>query len=154
MTDSPRPLIAIGADHAGYQLKARIQALLLDAGYQLLDMGTDGPARVDYPDYAEKVTDAVGNGQARFGILVCGTGIGMSIAANRDPRIRCALVHDATTARLAREHNDANVLALGARTTGEDEAMDAVRAFLDGEFEGGRHTARVAKLGRLRKETA
>jgi ribose 5-phosphate isomerase B len=154
MTDSPRPLIAIGADHAGYLLKTRIKALLEADGYTVVDLGTDGPERVDYPDYAAKVSEAVGSGAAGFGVLVCGTGIGMSIAANRDPRIRCALAHDVTTARLGREHNDANVLALGARTTGEDEAMDAVRAFLDSAFEGGRHTPRVAKLGQLLKEKA
>ena len=147
MNDSSRPLIALGADHAGYLLKQRIKALLEADGYPVRDLGADGPERVDYPDYAGKVAAAVGEGQARFGVLVCGSGIGMSIAANRDPRIRCALAHDATTARLGREHNDANVLALGARTTGEEAALDAVRAFLQARFEGGRHTQRVAKLG-------
>lgn len=153
MTDSPnatiasKPLIVLGADHAGYPLKQRIKALLEAAGYPVLDLGTDGTAAVDYPDFAYKVAEAVGGGQARFGMVFCGTGIGVSIAANRDPRIRCALAHDATTARLGREHNDANVLALGARTTGESEAADAALAFLTAEFQGGRHAHRVAKLG-------
>ena len=148
MPDSPLPVIALGADHAGYPLKARIQALLAAAGYPLLDFGTNDTAPVDYPDYAAKVASAVGGGKAHFGLLFCGTGIGVSIAANRDPRIRCALAHDATTARLGREHNDASVLALGARTTGFAEAEDAVRAFLDAQFQGGRHIPRVEKLGR------
>jgi ribose 5-phosphate isomerase B len=147
MPDSNLPVIALGADHAGYPLKARIQALLEAEGYPLLDCGTNDTAPVDYPDYAARVASAVGGGQARFGLLFCGTGIGVSVAANRDPRIRCALAHDTTTARLGREHNDANVLALGARTTGHAEAEDAVRAFLAAQFQGGRHIPRVEKLG-------
>lgn len=147
MTRHPRPTIAIGADHAGYPLKLRVLALLEAEGYAVQDLGTHGAERVDYPDYAAKLAEAVGSGAAGFGVLICGTGIGMSIAANRDPRIRCALAHDAATARLGRAHNDANVLALGARTTAEDVALDAVRAFLSTDFEGGRHAPRVAKLG-------
>lgn len=147
MTDSSLPTIALGSDHAGYPLKQRIKAQLDAAGYPVLDLGTDNTERVDYPDYARKVADAVGSGQARFGIVFCGTGIGVSIAVNRDPRIRCALAHDVTTARLGREHNDANVLALGARTTGDAVAADAVRVFLEARFQGGRHAQRVAKLG-------
>lgn len=143
----PQPTIALGADHAGYPLKARIQALLEAEGYAVLDFGTNGSERVDYPDFAVNVAEAVGDGAARFGVLICGTGIGMSIAANRDPRIRCALAHDATAARLGRAHNDANILALGARNTGEDEALDVVHAFLTTDFEGGRHAPRVTKLG-------
>ncbi len=147
MPYSSRPAIAIGADHAGFPLKSRLKAWLEAAGYPVRDVGTHSTDRVDYPDYAAKVAEEVGSGAARFGVLVCGTGIGMSIAANRDPRIRCALAHDTTTARLGREHNDANVLALGGRTTGESEALDALRTFLESGFEGGRHAARVAKLG-------
>ncbi len=154
MTNSPRPAIAIGADHAGYPLKLRVVAQLEAEGYPVHDLGTYGVERVDYPDYAAKVAAAVGSEAARFGILICGTGIGMSIAANRDKRIRCALAHDAATARLARAHNDANVLALGARTTPEDVALEAVRAFLNTDFEGGRHTTRVAKLGSRQTERA
>ena len=154
MTESSPPTIALGADHAGYPLKQRIKALLEADGYPVLDFGTNGPAPVDYSDFAQKVAEAVGSLQAGFGMVFCGTGIGVSIAANRDPRIRCALAHDATTARLGREHNDANVLALGARTTGDAEAADAVRAFLQARFLGGRHTQRVAKLGLSLKERA
>ena len=151
MPDSRSPTarvtIALGADHAGYPLKSRLKALLEADGHHVRDLGTNGPERVDYPDFARKVADAVADGEVHYGILICGTGIGMTIAANRDPRVRCALAHDATTARLGRAHNDANILALGARTTGKDEAVDAVRAFLTTPFEGGRHAARVNKLG-------
>jgi ribose 5-phosphate isomerase B len=101
---------------------------------------------VDYPDFAHAVCEAVADKRADYGILVCGTGIGMSIAANRNPAIRCALVHDVTTARLTRAHNDANVLALGARIIGEEVALDVLKAFLETNFEGGRHERRLAKL--------
>jgi ribose 5-phosphate isomerase B len=147
MTDTgTKPAVAIGADHAGYPLKAALAEALRDMGHAVLDLGTDGTASVDYPDFAHAVCRAVAEGRARFGVLVCGTGIGMSIAANRHPAIRCALVHGATGARLARAHNDANVLALGARMTGAEPALDALRAFLATPFEGGRHARRVAKL--------
>jgi ribose 5-phosphate isomerase B len=109
-------------------------------------MGTNGPESVDYPDFADAVAGSVLEGRARFGVLVCGTGIGISIAANRHAGIRCALVHDVTGARLAREHNDANVLALGARVIGPEVALDAARTFLETEFAGGRHERRVRKL--------
>ena len=151
MTDSARPLIALGSDHAGYPLKARLIEALRTAGYTLHDCGTYGLEPVDYPDYARSVAELVAAGGARFGVLVCGTGIGVSIAANRNPKIRCALVHDTTTARLGREHNDANVVAFGARTISEETALDALRVFLDTDFAGGRHTSRVAKLGRVAK---
>jgi ribose 5-phosphate isomerase B len=123
--------VAVGADHGGVGLKNRLAAVLMDGGHQVLDFGTDSPASVDYPD---------------FGILVCGTGIGMSIAANRYPKIRCGLAHDVTTARLTRAHNDANVLALGARVLGEEVALDILGAFLSTPYEGGRHDRRIAKL--------
>jgi ribose 5-phosphate isomerase B len=139
-------LIALGADHGGVALKNRLAAALAEAGHQLMDFGTDGPASVDYPDFAHAVCGAVAEARADYGILVCGTGIGMSIAANRNPSIRCALAHDVTTARLTRAHNDANVLALGARIIGEEVALDIVRVFLDTAFEGGRHERRLAKL--------
>jgi ribose 5-phosphate isomerase B len=138
--------VALGSDHAGVALKATLRAALEEAGHPALDMGTHGPDSVDYPDFADAVARAVLGGQARFGVLVCGTGIGISMAANRHAGIRCALVHDATTARLAREHNDANVLALGARVIGPEVALDALRAFLDTPFGGGRHERRVRKL--------
>ena len=139
-------LIALGADHGGVTLKTRVAAALVEAGHQIMDFGTDGPSSVDYPDFAHAVCGAVAEKRADFGILVCGTGIGMSIAANRNPAIRCALVHDVTTARLTRAHNDANVLALGARITGEEVALDILQTFLTTSFEGGRHERRLAKL--------
>ena len=138
--------IALGADHAGFGLKDTLAAWLHLQGYEVLDLGTNGPARVDYPDFAHAVCAAVTSGRAARGILVCGSGVGMSIAANRHDEIRCVLAADATTARLARQHNDANVLALGARLIGEQLALDALAAFLAGEYEGGRHDARLARL--------
>ena len=150
----PRSLhIALGADHGGAALKNRLAAVLAEAGHQLLDFGTDGPASVDYPDFAHAVCAAVADKSADYGILVCGTGIGMSIAANRHPDIRCALVHDVTTARLTRAHNDANVLALGARIIGEEVALDILQTFLATEFEGGRHARRLAKLNQAPETT-
>ncbi len=139
-------IIAFGADHAGLALKDALAEAARGMGHTVLDLGTNGPESVDYPDFAARVCEAVASGRAGFGVLVCGTGIGMSMAANRNPAIRCALVHDATGARLTRAHNDANVLALGARMTGAEPALDALRAFLDTPFEGGRHARRVAKL--------
>lgn len=138
--------IAIGADHAGLPLKAVLRAALEEAGHPVLDLGTHGPESVDYPDFGRAVAEAVASGQARFGVVVCGTGIGISIAANRNPAIRCALVHDVTGARLTREHNDANVIAFGARMIGTEVALDALHAFLATPFAGGRHARRVTKL--------
>lgn len=138
--------VALGSDHAGVALKAALREALEAAGHPALDMGTNGPESVDYPDFANAVAAAVLAGRARFGVLVCGTGIGISIAANRHAGIRCALVHDVTGARLAREHNDANVLALGARVIGPEVALDALRAFLATPFAGGRHERRIRKL--------
>ena len=145
MTPAETP-VAIGCDHAGPALKATLRAALEAAGHKVLDFGTDGPDSVDYPDFALAVATAVEQGRARFGVLVCGTGIGISIAANRNPGIRCALVHDTTGARLSREHNDANVIALGARVIGPEVALDALRAFLATPFAGGRHERRVRML--------
>lgn len=145
MTHEPTP-VALGSDHAGVALKAALAEALAAAGHPTLDMGTNGPESVDYPDFANAVAAAVLDGRARFGVLVCGTGIGISIAANRHAGIRCALVHDATTARLCREHNDANILALGARVIGPEVALDALKAFLSTPFGGGRHERRVRKL--------
>ena len=152
--------VAFGADHAGYGLKDRLAAALSrpapaagfpvlgDAGPRLIarDFGTNGAESVDYPDFAQLVCRAVIDGGARFGVLVCGTGIGMSIAANRFPGIRCALIHDVTGARLSRMHNDANVIAFGARLIGEEVALEALRVFLATQYEGGRHDRRIAKL--------
>jgi ribose 5-phosphate isomerase B len=146
-TDSIPPLaVAFGADHAGVTLKDQLAAALRAEGLAVCDFGTHGPDAVDYPDFAHKVADAVADGSAQLGVLVCGSGVGMSIAANRHPGIRCALAHDVTTARLARAHNNANVLALGARLVGEAVALDCLRAFIATGFEGGRHRARLAKL--------
>lgn len=139
-------LIALGADHGGVALKNRLATALIEAGHEVMDFGTDGPASVDYPDFAHAVCAAVAARRADYGVLVCGTGIGMSIAANRHPAIRCGLAHDVTTARLTRAHNDANVLALGARITGEEVALDMLKTFLATPFEGGRHERRLVKL--------
>ncbi len=138
--------IAIASDHAGYDLKATLAEELVAMGHEIVDLGTDGQDSVDYPDFAKDMTRAIIDGRAERGVLVCGTGVGISIAANRHPGIRAALCHNETTARLAREHNDANVLALGARIVGVEVAKDCLKAFLTTEFAGGRHAKRVAKL--------
>jgi ribose 5-phosphate isomerase B len=138
--------IAVAADHAGADLKAALSEVLRERGYEVLDLGTNGPESVDYPDFAAKLAAALAEGQASRGVLVCGTGIGISIAANRYPHIRAALCHGVTDARLARQHNDANVLALGARTTGVEIARECLEAFLDTAFEGGRHQRRIDKM--------
>lgn len=143
MTDAA---IAIACDHAGLALKADLADALREAGHAVLDLGTDGPASVDYPDFAHAMAAALADGRAARGILICGTGIGISIAANRHAHVRAALCHDVTTARLCREHNDANVLVLGARTTGIEIARDCLRAFLGTEFAGGRHQRRIDKM--------
>jgi len=140
--------VAVAADHAGFPLKEILKGELAARGFKVLDLGTDGPASVDYPDYADRLADGLKRGEAKRGVVVCGTGIGISIAANRHPHVRAALCHDATSARLARQHNDANVLALGARVIGEEVARECLRVFLDTPFEGGRHEKRVAKLSR------
>lgn len=140
--------IAIAADHAGYDLKSKLVEELKATGYEVLDLGTrDGTTSVDYPDFGKAVAEAVTSGKADAGVVVCGTGIGISIAVNRHRGARAALCHDVTSARLSREHNDANVLALGARMTGEQVAKDCLKTFLTTEFAGGRHARRVEKLG-------
>ena len=138
--------IALGADHAGFALKQAVAAHLRAAGHAVHDFGTASPDRVDYPDYAHPVCTAIIGGTVRFGVLICGTGVGMAIAANRHPEIRCAQAAEATTARLTRAHNDANVLALGGRLIGEEAAFDILRVFLSTPYEGGRHDQRIAKL--------
>lgn len=138
--------IAIASDHAGYDLKATLIEELRAMGHDVLDLGTDSGESVDYPDFADALAAAIGDGRADRGVLVCGSGIGIAIAANRHPGIRAAPCHDETSARLTREHNDANVLALGARLVGVEVARDCLRAFLNTEFAGGRHARRVAKL--------
>ena len=140
--------VALASDHAGTQMKAELKDALAKRGLEVLDLGTDGPESVDYPDFADAVAAAIRDGRAQRGVLICGTGIGISIAANRHRHIRAALCSDPTCARLSREHNDANVLALGARVVGIEIAKDCLTAFLDTPFEGGeRHSRRVGKLG-------
>jgi ribose 5-phosphate isomerase B len=139
--------IAIASDHAGYELKEALKGVLAELDYVALDLGTNGPASVDYPDFADRLAAALTDDRARRGVLVCGTGIGISIAANRHRHVRAGVVHDVTSARLTRLHNDANVLCLGARLIGIDVAKDCLRVFLGTEFEGGRHQIRVAKMG-------
>ena len=146
MNPAPPPLIAIGGDHAGLPLKQALQGALAAQGHGLLDFGTNETASVDYPDFAHQVCAAVQDGRARFGVLVCGSGIGMAIAANRHRGIRAAVLHDATEARLTRAHNDANVAAFGARLVGPEVALDALKAFLSTAYEGGRHDRRLSKL--------
>ncbi len=141
-----RDSIAVAADHAGYALKEALKAELLAQGLEVLDLGTDGTDSVDYPDFGHAMGAAIESGRAVRGVLVCGTGSGIAMAANRHAGVRAAVCHDTTTARLAREHNDANVLALGARIVGTEVASDCLNTFLDTEFEGGRHGPRVAKL--------
>ena len=139
-------MVAVAADHGGYELKSVLLPELRALGFDVLDLGTNSPESVDYPDFAEKVAAAIETGKARFGVLICGTGIGMSIAANRHRKVRAALCHDVTSARLARQHNDANVLTLGGRLIGTEAAKDCLKTFLSTSFEGGRHARRVAKL--------
>ncbi len=136
--------IAIACDHGGFGLKENLKTAFPNV--QWLDLGTSSAESVDYPDFAAKLAGAIKDGKAARGVLICGSGIGISIAANRHTHIRCALVHDVTGARLCRQHNDANVIALGARMVGLEVAKDCVDVFLSAEFEGGRHQARVAKL--------
>ena len=138
--------VAVAADHGGYDLKCTLLPELQALGLGVLDFGTDSREPVDYPDFAEAVARAIEDGRARWGLLLCGTGIGMSMAANRHRGVRAALVHDGLTARLARQHNDANVLALGGRILGPELAKDCLRVFFSTPFEGGRHARRVVKF--------
>ena len=135
--------IALAADHAGFALKDELAGWLRAQGHEVVDLGTNAPESVDYPQFGSKLARVVGSGGAERGVVVCGSGIGISIAVNRDPRCRCARVGDPLSAALAREHNDANVLALGARLTGPDMAKACVSAFLGTDFAGGRHQRRV-----------
>ena len=144
MTAKP---IAIASDHAGFGLKRLLKEELEEMGYEVLDLGTDSDASVDYPDFGSALGEAVQSGRAERGVAVCGTGIGISIAINRYSGVRAALCHDETSARLSREHNDANVLALGARLVGEEVAKDCLRVFMKTAFAEGRHVRRVEKLG-------
>lgn len=138
--------IPIGADHAGFELKERLKAELEKLGYGVDDVGTYSSESVDYPDFAHQVADRVEHGQARRGVLLCGTGLGMSYAANRHHGVRAAVAWTPEIARLAREHNDANVLVLPARFLDEQAGLDILKAWLETPFEGGRHSRRVAKI--------
>ncbi len=141
--------IAIGSDHAGFVLKQVLAEHLRANGHDLVDLGTHSDERVDYPDFGAAVGRAVAGGDASLGVCVCGSGIGIAMAANKIPGVRAATVHDVTSARLTRQHNDANVVCLGERLIGVEVAKDAVDAWLAAEFEGGRHTPRVAKIDAL-----
>ena len=145
--------IALAADHAGYVLKDEIARWLSDQGHEVEDLGTNSPESVDYPEFGARLARVVSSGGADRGIVVCGSGIGISIAVNRDPRCRCARVDEPLSAALAREHNDANVLALGARIIGSDMAKACVSAFLGTEFAGGRHQRRIDQLSQLLQES-
>jgi ribose 5-phosphate isomerase B len=144
--------IAIGGDHAGVILKADVARLLLELGHEVRDLGTNSPQPVDYPDYCIAVAETVARGEAERGLIFGGTGNGESMAANKVLGIRCAVVHDVTTARLARFHNDANMIALGARIVGSEVAREIVRTFLTTPFEGGRHIPRIEKISRYERE--
>jgi ribose 5-phosphate isomerase B len=139
-------IIALAADHAGFALKDQLRDWLSEAGHKVVDLGTNSPDSVDYPRFGSLLAETVAAGKAERGIAVCGSGIGISIAVNRNPAGRCALVNEPLSAALAREHNDANVLALGARLTGIDLAKACVTAFLDTPFAGGRHQTRIDLL--------
>lgn len=138
--------IAIGSDHGGYELKELIKKHLQEKGFDIKDFGTDSTESTDYPDFAEAVGKAVANKELEKGILICGTGVGISIAANKVPGVRCALVSDCFSAKATRQHNDANILALGARVVGPGLALDIVKLWLATEFEGGRHQRRIDKI--------
>jgi ribose 5-phosphate isomerase B len=145
--------IALAADHAGYLLKDELLAWLRETGHDVTDLGTNGPESVDYPQFGARLAEAVARGEADRGVVVCGSGIGISIAVNRNPACRCARVDDPLSAALAREHNDANVLAMGARLIGSDMAKACVKAFLGTDFAGGRHQRRVDQLSQLLQES-
>jgi len=146
--ETPAETVVVAADHAGFELKDRLARHLKDLGLEVLDLGTHGPESVDYPDFGVALALALRDGRATRGVLVCGSGIGISIAANRHPWVRAALCHNRETAELARRHNDANVLALGARVITPEVALECLEAFLDTPFEGGRHQRRVDQLAR------
>jgi ribose 5-phosphate isomerase B len=151
-SSAEKPRIALGADHAGFQAKENIKKYLQSAGYTVSDAGTWSEESVDYPDFAIQVARRVQQRQDDLGILVCGTGIGMGIAANKIEGIRAAVAHDAVTARMSREHNDANVLALGARVLSEHQIIEVAQSFLSAQFAGGRHQRRLDKIADLDEE--
>jgi len=141
-----KPDIAIASDHTGVELKLHLVKFLLKRGHNVIDMGVRRKNRVDYPDYAKKVARAVAKDEVPLGILICGSGIGMCIAANRFPGVRAAMVHDHFTARMAKAHNNANILCIGARVTAKELAQELVQTWLSAEYEGGRHQNRIDKI--------
>jgi ribose 5-phosphate isomerase B len=145
--------VIVGSDHAGFALKSQLKGVIEKLGHEVVDMGTHSTESTDYPDFGaavgKKLMELAGAGEDAKGLCVCGSGIGISIAANKVPGVRAALVHDSTEARLARQHNDANVICLGQRIIGEAVAEDALKTFLSTDFEGGRHQRRVEKLNKL-----
>jgi RpiB/LacA/LacB family sugar-phosphate isomerase len=144
--------VALASDHAGYEEKERLKPLLHELGVEVEDLGAVSAESVDYPDYARKVGEAVASGRATQGVLVCGSGTGMAIAANKVPGVRAAVAWSEETARLARRHNDANVLAIGARTTPPGDIAKVVRAWFETAFDGGRHAARVEKIMQIERD--
>ncbi len=142
-------VVAVGADHAGFPLKEDLKAYLKEQGYEVRDVGTDSVGSVDYPDFAVRVAEAVASGEAPWGLLICGTGIGMAITANKVPGVRAACCADPFSARMARAHNDANILTMGGRVVGPGLAREIVKAWLESRFEGGRHARRTAKIEAL-----
>jgi len=146
--------VAVGCDHAGLELKRAIAAMLEKRGYEVEDFGTHGNDSVDYPDFASQVARRVGRGEAAFGVLVCGTGIGMSIVANKYRGVRAALCHNEFEARATRQHNDANILCLGERVVGLGLGLATAEAFFDTQFEGGRHLRRIQKIADAEAENA
>ncbi|MCL6739975.1 ribose 5-phosphate isomerase B [Sphingomonas sp. RB56-2] len=145
--------IALAADHAGYLLKDELAEWLREAGHEVANLGTDGPESVDYPKFGELLANEVAAGRSERGIAICGSGVGISIAVNRNPACRCARVDEPLSAALSREHNDANVIAFGARLIGSDMAKDIVLAFLNTQFAGGRHQRRVDQLSHLLQDS-
>ena len=145
-TPAPRERIPIASDHAGYEMKQKLEKVLDRMGYDVQDLGTNSEASTDYPDYAHPLAHEISEGDAKRGILLCGTGLGMSYVANRYPHVRAAVVWAPEIAKLARQHNDANVLVLPARFISEPEAEEILKTFLDTPFEGGRHERRVEKI--------
>lgn len=144
--------IALASDHAGFQEKEKLKPLLSSLGVEFEDLGTASEDSVDYPDYARTVAERVRKGEAEQGLLVCGSGTGMAMVANKVPGVRAAVAWSEETARLARQHNDANVLAIGARTTPEAEIPKIVKAWFESKFDGGRHAGRVAKIAEIEKK--
>ena len=144
--------VVVGSDHAGFELKEQIKTVLVEKGCAVIDVGTESPASVDYPDFGIKAATLVGRGEADRGVLVCGTGIGMSVVANKVKGVRAALISDLYTAIQSRKHLDANILVLGGRVIGKDLAAEITRVWLDTPFEGGRHKKRIEKIEQYEKD--